>query len=303
MGKLTKPTYAQIVTTIRELIFDVSPVACYSLTKQGLSLAVDSNGYNFTGDTTLSLLFEDNPKFYDMVVKFKQANLSLACVLSLDYIPNEYSNTTTEFTGSLATEQTLYRPYYFSEETIVSFMYQYFVKYYDYEYAIYWQELVGTTETGELEQMLSDLSLRETYKLILWVSFHLLEKQRMNVSSVSYLKKKNGETVDCENEFTNLRKTFSTKLGDTFTVNEDTEADGLGTEGFTSLWGDKYSYLTKLQLYVRTQLEKIYGDFSLRDNAINSVSFTLEKTWVANAYNDTISLSPFTKDILHSSEL
>ena len=105
-------------------------------------------------------------------------------------------------------------------------------------------------------------------------------------------------------EFKNTNIDTTTRVGDVFTEMEKTDESGTGLDGFTSLWGDKYSYLTKLQLYIRSMFEKQFQDYSLRDNAMISQTFTMDKTWERSSWinphlfsNDTYGVLVDNRDV------
>jgi hypothetical protein len=133
--------------------------------------------------------------------------------------------------------------------------------------------------------------------MIVWVAYWLVDKKRANMAANESLRELNEESFVSSDELINFLPEVSTRVGDTFTVTERSDEIGEGTADFTALWGDKFKFLTKHQLYLRNLLEGRFDDFSLRENRIIVGNLTIEKHYSDFSYVNTHSLSPVTKDI------
>jgi len=293
----------EIVTSVRELILDINPVSCFTLQKQGLSFSANTEKAEVTGSTNATLLYSEAPKFYDLVSFLKDKGVDVK--LSIDYVPLDYSSSLKDIpTVSLDSPKEIMRRNYFSVEMIYKTVLDHFQKFYDYEYSPYVDTFVYFNGSAELDRMLGVMTTREQQKVVLWAAYFLIEERRKNTASMNFLRTKNGEVDDLcagAGDFRNRYQETTTKVGETFVLREGQEELGKVEQDFTALWGDKYDFLTKLQLSIRDRFEKLFNDYSLRDSTINSTSFVLEKNWISHAYADTLSLSLFTKDLLLTS--
>lgn len=299
---VTAYTYAELIKAIRELALDVGPVSCFSIAKQDFlyTKAVNGGVPQFALHSALGtpppapvfLNISAYPKLYDML-NYMNAQGAVTS-LSMDYVPDELSNMLVDAAAQAITNPfVLRRSNYFSLESIELKIYEYFRRYY-------------TDYVLDIDEWDPETYIKATYnvefpKIALWCAYWLIDKKRMSYAAVSYLKQNNGEPdIDTE-EFINYSKNITTKLGDTHTIVEAPDEVGLGFKDFSALWGDKYSFLGKLQLYLRSKFEAGFCDYSLRENTVNSQDFILEKHWSLYAYVDTLSLSELTKDVLQAS--
>jgi hypothetical protein len=298
MSSITHPTLAEVITAIRELILDVNPVSCFSLQKQGLSFNSSNTQVDLTGSTTATALYSTYVKQYQLLNWLRDKGITIK--LSVDYNAVELSNIITPVVTptSLDTELLLQRPYYFSDQFIYSQMLKFFQRYYDYRFSPYMDVMVYYKSSMELSEMVYNLDLFEIQKVIFWTAYWLIEEKRKNAASIDYLKSKNGESVVCSESFKNYNTQTTVMIGSTYREVESPEGDGKGTEDFTSLWGDKYGYLTKLQLFIRNQFEKIFNDYSLRDGAMVSTTVPFERQYLSSMYADTHSLSRLSREVL-----
>lgn len=288
-----KMTYEQAIRSIRELVLDTNPVRCLTVTGQDFFFKKDSNGVVIAEKP---FTFGEVGKFYELVEKlFEEPKVTYG--LTEDYVATEPVKTLNDVEFTLTSAEPtrgLYRKQYFSNETIENAMIEAFP---------YLTCYVGYPRYT-LDIFNNDLDYFDRRKLVLLTAYFLLDRRRMQTATATELIRKtneiNGVGDPCggDGEIKNTSVSVTTRIGEVFTVNEKVEEDGKGLEGFTSLWGDKYSYLTKLQLYIRGLYEKQFGDFSLRDDAMRSSGFYLEKGWETSAWIDTINFSRTTLDIL-----
>lgn len=286
-----KPSYQEVIRAVRELIFDVHAVPCFEVN----TTLPDKSAMDYLTKDNLSIQkSEDNIKvtwYYELINLLRQKGFSP--LLSVDYAPNESISTMFSVDKGIMNGKdmvTVYRENYFSKNTIEKVFVDFFDTY-----------LAPIESYSDTETFYRYLTAVQTKALTLWTAYYLVDKQRMQYASNAYLKKKNEEPeASCDEPVVNSEQQVSTGVGDTFEVMEELKDEGKGFEGFSALWGDKYSYLSKLQLYLRGKFEAVTGDYGLRDNALISSDTHLYKDWRPYAHVDTFALSEFTKDFLLS---
>jgi hypothetical protein len=178
---------------------------------------------------------------------------------------------------------TIYRKYFFSEESVLSLINDYFVRYRKIS--------CSCVNTANITQLLTDLPCGMDRHLILWVSYYLVERRRVAESA----------NTSFETTFTNDESlcvglpTFqsptsefniSVTVGDVFSLS-DTDKTSYTEEinriGAENLFGDN-SFWWKYQMYLRILIERQFGDYSLRPNQMMVTQLTLEKDHLLNAY-------------------
>ena len=279
---------------IRELILDVSPVTLAKVKGQGFSFSKSSTDVVVDG---VSYTFEELPKVYDLMELLREKLTEDDDLLvEPDFVATEYTeglqNFNHTFEPQTAEYFTLKRKRYFSDRAILDMMIEYYMENFQFT------DSRGVT----VERIYSDLNYLDHRKLILWVAYYLIDRKRMLYASSQVLtSQQNGESEGLS--FKNTSRTITAKVGDAFTetINEGAEGGetGKGLEGFTALWGDQYSYLAKLQLWIRSRFEKQFADYSLRDNALVSSRLILEKSWSPDTYMDTTNFSRSTLDLIN----
>tara|TARA_Y100000034_G_scaffold29728_1_gene36150 strand:+ start:27894 stop:28871 length:978 start_codon:yes stop_codon:yes gene_type:complete len=315
---VTDIKYQEAFRTIRELIQDVNPVQAFKVIGQGFSFVKNSQGFIINGNL---YTFAQAPKFYDLSKILRSEGLDVRVMPSfvaseftntLDDViyPSDYTPPTFDENGDLLTEGAmpevpepeegaepvepvdgeliLTRENYFSTPVIEKLMEDFCFDYLDF---------LGIPRT--LSTIFGGLEYYTKRKMIYWVAYYLIDRKRMNFASAQEMMRLNGDDeCNSSGELINKNEEITTKIGDSFTVRESINEEGKGVEGFTSLWGDQYSYLTKLQLWIRHRFEKQFKDFSLRDDCLITQSFFLEKGWEPSAYFDTINYSIYTEDLM-----
>lgn len=273
-------TYVQALKSIREVVLDVGLVHSFKVSGQDLIfkktddvITIGDKDIDFKSDEAFKNLYS----LFGLLVE-----KGVEVEILPDYVATEFISglnnfdITIEKTGE---PKTIYSKNYFTTDTIELVVIDFFDRY------VYFDGVERTTE-----QIFNTLSYIMKRKLILWVSFYLIDKRRMQMASTKFLiNRANGDS--CGGELKNKNIDVTVRVGEVYTENERTEEDGNGLKGFTSLWGDKYNYFTKLQLYIRSRFEKMFNDYSLRDDAMITQSFTLEKHWQGDAWVDTLGWS------------
>jgi hypothetical protein len=296
--------YDQILVAIRELIMDVSPVQSFSVKKA-------TPGFSFSKSDT-QVIIDSVPYAIGSAEVLKIYHLMpllIAKGASVDVLPDHVA---LELTSSLqnfnflaaaleaADGATVSRSNYFSAETIDGVIEDFFNM---YQPPLYWDNV-----PREVSSIVNTLDYLDTRKLAYWTAYYLIDRKRMLVATSSVAQKKNtfstvapgssGGGCDDDASLVNKERTVTMKIGDSFTVTETNAKQDEQPVGLTSIWGDNYEFLTKLQLYLRDRYERLFRDYSLRDNVAVSTTVTLEKGWTPFAYYDTHDLSQFTRDIL-----
>lgn len=107
----------------------------------------------------------------------------------------------------------------------------------------------------------------------------------------------------------NVDSDVSIHVGDVFTLNSSRQ-DGKNTGeepwrvGADNVLGDANSFWYKLQLWLRSQFERLFGDYSLRPDTVMVGSIDLQKDINFYAYYDSYpyTISPLSREILSSFE-
>lgn len=286
--------YDQCIVAIRELTLDLGPVQSFAVRKS-------SPGFIFSKSATEIVIGTDTypiadaavAKIYAVLPKLLMKGASIDYFV--DHVALDYSTALQDFNFTAlqieeATGQTVWRTNYFSQNEIDLVIEDFLNKYVPYD---------GFERT--VSSIVNTLDYLDTRKMIYWVAYYLIDKRRMYSATAEMLQKKNTFTTVVTSDTGNLtttERTVTMRIGESFTVTEAPSKDDTQLSGFQSFWGDKYDYLTKFQLYLRERFEKLFGDYSLRDNVAVSTTVTLEKNWQPAAYFDTAALSPYSRDII-----
>lgn len=281
-------SYNQALRSIREIILDTNPVQCFNVSGQDFlfkkgttEVALDSDTYTFS----------EVEKFYDLMNRLRDKDVTIEVLP--DFVSTEYTKEAVNFNyPSILEAKTISRGRYFSDYTIEKVIEDFYAYYCPY---------FGVPRS--VQDIFSDLDYFDRRKLVFWVAYYLVDKKRMNYATSSEIIRlqtdANGEICGTDGELKNTSTSITTRVGEVFSVTEK-EDNGSEFDGFTSFWGDKYSYYTKLQLWIRDRFEKQFKDFSLRDDAMISQSFTLEKGWENMAWVNTMDFSRVTTDIMNT---
>lgn len=271
-------SYSQAIRSIREIVLDVGLVQSFKVSgldlifaKTSQEVTIGSDAYNVGDDAIL--------KLYDLIGLLVEKKVVVTILP--DYVATEYTSGLINFEipNILVPEEghIIQSKNYFTDEIIESVMIDFFARSMSYD---------GRERTTQ--EIYDTLGYFHKKKLLLWVAFYLIDRKRMQMASTSVLiNQSNGGLLCGVGDFKNKDISVTTRIGDVYTETEKISESGDGLNGFTSLWGDRYGYLTKLQLYIRSRFEKMFNDYSLRDDAMISQSFTMEKTWENDAWLDT----------------
>lgn len=283
-----------MIRAIREVSQDLSPASCFRVSKQGFFLSATSDSLTLTDST--SAVVWSIPLTGDLIDVVRELQLKqvddadLQISFEDSYVGDEPASSILPF-GSKSTDTgvKLTRGYYFSDLRIQQYMLDFL--------STKTNHRLGYQESETVEWYLNYTSYDENQQMILWVSFWLIDTRRMHLQTASFLRGEIEETGG-EGKLVNTLSKVEMNIGDTFKVTEMEEHDGQAAADITNLWGDRYSYLAKLQIYIRNRLEKLFGDYSLRDNQVISAKAYSEKNWAPYSYVDTNGLSKISRDIL-----
>jgi hypothetical protein len=287
------------IKAIRELIMDVNPVPFAQVRGQGFTFSKSSTDIVIDG---VAYTFEEIEKVYEFMEELREKlNDDTDIIIDSSFVSTEYADGIQTFSHTFAADNTEYfqlkRKRFFSDKYILSVMNEFFIQY------LTFNESPATVET-----VYKDLNYLDQKKLILWCAFYLVDRKRMFLATAQILQEQNEGNTDAETgtEFKNSKRTITASVGDVFseTINEGDEggANSSGNTaltGFTALWGDQYSYLAKLQLWIRQRFEKQFNDFSLREDCLISTKVSMEKTWTPDTYMDSTNFSRSTLDLIN----
>jgi len=278
-------TLDNLTKKIRELILDVRNVPIIQV--QAEKVTVSELGVQVNGKFKQ---FSEIPKIYDFIrwlddLEIQSSYTDLAVITEVtSYLKN--------------TEQkdmvTLKAQRYFSQDSVNKIINSYFVTYcgsnrvsnlYNYvtnprdEGLSMTNTYCGYVKDEDFEKYISGYNDLDAEKIAYWSAFYLIELQRkQNKEILAYKGVIGGDDV-----FADTEETITTRVGDTFTVNESRVKDKQ-TEGISGLWGDRDSFLVKKQLFIRNEFERLFKDFSLRTNSGVSFKIPIVKDYTNSSY-------------------
>lgn len=274
--------YSQATRSIREIVLDISPVQAFKVSGQGFVFKKDDT--EVVIDTT-TYTFPQVEKVYDLLGKL--VDKGVVVTVLPNYVPLGFTQNLVNFDhANMTAEKIIMAKSYFSDYEIELLMEDFFAHYLTYS---------GVPST--VETMYNLLNYFERKKLIFWVAYHLIDRKRMNYASTAEMIRLAQGGDPNGGDLKNTEQTITTRIGETFIVVEKESEGGKGMDGFTSLWGDQYSYLTKMQLWIRDRFERMFNDYSLRDDTMRSSTFVVEKPWMPYTWTQNW-LSHSTIDIL-----
>jgi hypothetical protein len=286
--------YDQCIVAIRELALDLGPVQSFAVRKAAPGFIFSKDASELVmGTDTYTLPSAEMWKVYHVITSLVMRNALID--VYADHVPVELVTGLKDFSytaDDLEEEggQVVWRNNYFTTEVIAGVIEDFFNKYVPYD---------GIERS--VSEIVNTLDYLDTRKMCYWVAYYLIDKRRANTAAAEQLQKNNtflNITTSNTGNLTTTERTVTMRIGESFAVTEAPSKDDTEVTGFKSFWGDKYDFLTKMQLYLRDRYERLFNDFSLRDNVAVSTSVTLEKNWNPSAYFDTHDLSNFTRDLI-----
>lgn len=194
---------------------------------------------------------------------------------------------------------TLFRRYFFSDEEIISVLRDYYCHVLDFGVVFF--------NTHEVDDDLVGRLIRPSERhMALWVAYHIVEKRRLYEQAAAAI----GQVFTDGSDYVgsdlsqSMGTTTTTQIGSVFTITEDPSKgffyEDFNRVGSDNVLGDRYSFWYKLQLWLRDQIEEMFGDYSLRKNTVFNGYTELVRELDFRSYYDSypFTLSPLSRGIL-----
>lgn len=308
-------TLNEIMTAVREITFDRFIVPAFALKEMGedVLVSVDKNftplteseeeelikgrlhiyKRTFAEESIVSITFQDCPTMESLLEALIAHNIILA------YTPyfrgEEPSTSLIQVAGVELTENlTLFRRYFFSDEEIKKWITWY-----------YWRVL-DIPNVELTDELIGKLIRPSEMHMALWVSYQLVGRRRLFESAASSIGQSftDGSDYAGSDISDSMGTTTTTQIGSVFTITEDPSKgyfyEDYNRVGSDNVLGDRYSFWYRLQLWIREQLEEIFGDYSLRKDQVIPGYIELQRELDFRAYYDSypFTLSPLSRGIL-----
>lgn len=311
-----KVTLNEIVTAVREITFDRFIIPAFALKEmgEGFFVSIDktytpevNEGEDvIKGKLVISKLNEESIKEpivelcfweYQTLESIMDALIDAGIVVA--YTPyfrgTELSTSLIQVTEKELTESfTAFRRYFFSDEEIAQLIEWYYWKVLDIPNVELTDDIVGRLQRPSEKH------------LALWVSYHICEKRRLYESAAGSIGQSftDGSDYVGSNVSEGTGTTTTTQIGSVFTITEDPTKgyfyEDYNRVGSDNVLGDRYSFWYKLQLWIRDQLETLFGDYSLRKDNVIPGYVSLQRELDFRSYYDSYPfvLSPLSRGIL-----
>lgn len=311
-----KVTLNEIVTAVREITFDRFIIPAFALKEmgEGFFVSIDktytpevNEGEDvIKGKLVISKLNEESIKEpivelcfweYKTLESIMDALINAGIVVA--YTPyfrgTELSTNLIQVTEKELTESfTAFRRYFFSDEEIAQLIEWYYWKVLDIPNVELTDDIVGLLQRPSEKH------------LTLWVSYHICEKRRLYESAAGSIGQSftDGSDYVGSNVSEGTGTTTTTQIGSVFTITEDPTKgyfyEDYNRVGSDNVLGDRYSFWYKLQLWIRDQLETLFGDYSLRKDNVIPGYISLQRELDFRSYYDSypFTLSPLSRGIL-----
>ena len=313
-------TLNEIMTAVREITFDRFIVPAFALKEMGEGVFVtidksytpevedekavkgrfymykkttDATTGESTDETIVSLTFHDYPNMESLLEALIANNIVLS------YTPyfrgEEPTSSLIQISNvELTTHLTLFRRYFFSDDEIIKWIQWYYWRVLDIPNAEITDELVGKLIRPSERHM------------ALWVSYQLVGRRRLFEIAADSI----GQSFTDGSDYTgsdlsdSTGTTTTTQIGSVFTITEDPTKgyfyEDFSRVGSENVLGDRYSFWYRLQLWIREQLEEMFGDYSLRKDNVIPGYIELQRELDFRSYYDSypFTLSPLSRGIL-----
>lgn len=311
-----KVTLNEIMTAVREITFDRFIIPAFALKEmgEGFFVSIDktytpevNEGEDvIKGKLVISKLNEESIKEpivelcfweYQTLESIMDALINAGIVVA--YTPyfrgTELSTNLIQVTEKELTESfTAFRRYFFSDEEIAQLVEWYYWRVLDIPNVELTDDIVGRLQRPSEKH------------LALWVSYHICEKRRLYESAAGSIGQSftDGSDYVGSNVSEGTGTTTTTQIGSVFTITEDPTKgyfyEDYNRVGSDNVLGDRYSFWYRLQLWIRDQLESMFGDFSLRKDNVIPGYISLQRELDFRSYYDSYPfvLSPLSRGIL-----
>lgn len=312
-------TLNEIMIAVREITFDRFIVPAFALKEmgEGVFVSVDKSfvpestneedplkGRLLISRKTLSGESEDVEEIVSITFQSCPTMESLLDALIANNIVVAYtpyfrgaepSTNLIQVTDKELTENfTLFRRYFFADEEIKRWIEWY-----------YWRVLeIPHVELSD--EIIGKLIRPSEMHMALWVSYQLVGRRRLFEVAAGSI----GQSFTDGSDYTgsdlsdSTGTTTTTQIGSVFTITEDPTKgyfyEDFNRVGSENVLGDRYSFWYRLQLWIREQLEEIFGDYSLRKDNVIPGYIELQRELDFRAYYDSypFTLSPLSRGIL-----
>lgn len=311
-----KVTLNEIMTAVREITFDRFIIPAFALKEmgEGFFVSIDktytpevNDGEDvIKGKLVISKLNEELIKEpivelcfweYKTLEDIMDALIDAGIVVA--YTPYfrgaELSTNLIQVTEKELTESfTAFRRYFFSDEEIAQLVEWYYWKVLDIPNVELTDDIIGRLQRPSEKH------------LALWVSYHICEKRRLYESAAGSIGQSftDGSDYVGSNVSESTGTTTTTQIGSVFTITEDPTKgyfyEDYNRVGSDNVLGDRYSFWYRLQLWIRQQLEEMFGDYSLRKDNVIPGYISLQRELDFRSYYDSypFTLSPLSRGIL-----
>lgn len=302
-------TLNEVITAVREITFDRFVIPAFALKEMGegyfLSIDKDYGSSDIKGrllishksddeaqTEIISLPFSEYPTMESLVTKLIEEGIVVA--YTLYFMGEESSDSLLSVTDKELTENvTLFRKYFFSDNEITRWISWYYFKVLD---------LPDVELTDSIIEQLIRPSERH---MALWVSYQVVGRRRLFELASSSLSNCFTDGSDyAGSSDLNAGTSVSVTIGSVFNITEDPNSgffyEDYNRIGSDNILGDRFSFWYRLQLWIREQLEEIFGDYSLRKDMVMMGHIELERELDFRSYYDSypFTLSPLSRGIL-----
>lgn len=287
-------TLQEIMMSVRELTFDRFIIPAFTLKgAEGTSVEVSKTSITITKEgNAMELLFTDFPTLEELTNELMERGIVIAFT---PYFKNDEpsSSLMPKASFELTENTTIYRRYFFSDETIKK------------EIQDYYYKVLSLPFQPIEEELVAKLRRPSERHLAIWTSYKLVEKRRMYENAVAHIGHSFSDGSDyTEGSGSTLPVSTTVNIGSVFSITEDA-TQGYFYEDFNRIgsdntWGDRYSFWYKLMLYLRGYLEDFFGDYSLRKDTVMGGRLDLVRDLDFRAYFDSypFTLSPLSRGII-----
>ena len=300
------PTLAEVIVSARDLSFDrfVTPtfyikgVSGDKLTINATELIVKDSGDAI--QSTFS--FATYPTLRELAAAIIADPRSYSISYTSSFIASEASTSLMALTDKVITEaQPVHRTYFFSEAKIHALIIRYY-------------ETILCTPCGEVEESdlateVSELGCHRPEHLALWIAYWLVEERRLYELAAETIGQStfNGSGDAAFVGTGEDGSAITVSIGDVFTITdseglENNEGELAWNYGADNVLGDATSFWYRLQLWIRRQVEQLFGDNSLRPDTVmmGEIDLVKDRNFYAYFDNYPYTISPLSREIVSS---
>jgi hypothetical protein len=301
---------AEIISAIRELSFDRFTTPSLRI-KGGVSdfMVVLSNRIevrvnNVAVDT---FTFTDNEYMEDLVSSFAASVRGYQLSYEGSYMPKAPTTDLLPVSAfSIATYMPIFRKKFFPDNAVFAIIKDYYLRVLIPTSRYSSRQLEQATD-AEITEVIEDLLEQQLRHLIIWCAYQLVDKRRLYEAASEYLMQNSVEGTSGAGVIVTGGGASSIRVnvGDVFTMEESlgdsyNKNENPASVGADNVLGDARGFWYRLMLWLRKQIEDIYGDYSLRPNQAFAGDVNLQRPLNFYAYFDSYPyyISPLTRRIM-----